>query len=86
MSLEVVRPGPLTLIQDAGRPGYAAVGVGPSGAFDRAALALSLIHIFSRFAQVPAFGRDAVGVPAAPVFLGAQVCLGGVQHLSLIHI
>lgn len=39
MSLEVVRPGPLTLIQDAGRPGYAAVGVGPSGAFDRAALA-----------------------------------------------
>lgn len=35
--LEVVRPGPLTLIQDAGRPGLAALGITGSGAFDRAA-------------------------------------------------
>ena len=32
--LVVVRPGPLTLVQDTGRPGYAAMGVGRSGAFD----------------------------------------------------
>ena len=39
MSLEVVRPGPLSLVQDAGRPGLAAIGVSPSGAFDRTAFA-----------------------------------------------
>lgn len=39
MSLEVVRTGPLSLVQDAGRPGLAAIGVGPSGAADRAAFA-----------------------------------------------
>jgi len=39
MSLEVVRSGPLSLVQDAGRPGLAAVGVSASGAFDRTALA-----------------------------------------------
>jgi len=33
-----VRPGPLSLVQDAGRPGLAAIGVSPSGAADRAAL------------------------------------------------
>jgi biotin-dependent carboxylase-like uncharacterized protein len=38
MSLRVVTPGPSTLVQDAGRPGLAHLGVGPSGAFDRAAL------------------------------------------------
>jgi biotin-dependent carboxylase-like uncharacterized protein len=37
MSLEVVRSGPLSLVQDAGRPGLAAIGVSPSGAFDRTA-------------------------------------------------
>ena len=38
MSLLVVDPGPLTLVQDAGRPGLGAQGVGASGAFDRAAM------------------------------------------------
>ncbi len=38
--LVVVRPGPLTLVQDTGRPGYAAMGVGRSGAFDVAAYEL----------------------------------------------
>ncbi len=33
--LEVVEPGPLTTVQDLGRPGLASVGVGPSGAADR---------------------------------------------------
>lgn len=40
MSLEVIRTGPLALVQDAGRPGFAAVGVSPSGAFDRVAFAV----------------------------------------------
>ena len=32
--LVVVAPGPLTLVQDGGRPGFAAMGVSRSGAFD----------------------------------------------------
>jgi biotin-dependent carboxylase-like uncharacterized protein len=40
-ALEVVAPGTLTLVQDLGRTGWSAVGVGPSGAFDRAALRLA---------------------------------------------
>ena len=38
MSLTVISLGMLTLIQDAGRPGFGSSGVGRSGAFDRAAL------------------------------------------------
>ena len=38
--LEVLAPGPLALLQDAGRAGHAGVGVGPSGAADRGAHAL----------------------------------------------
>ena len=38
MSLLVVEPGPLTLVQDAGRSGLGAQGVGAAGAFDRAAM------------------------------------------------
>jgi biotin-dependent carboxylase-like uncharacterized protein len=36
--IEVVAPGPLTTVQDLGRPGHAALGVCPSGAADRPAL------------------------------------------------
>jgi biotin-dependent carboxylase-like uncharacterized protein len=39
--IEVVDPGPLATVQDLGRPGYAALGVARSGAFDRAALQLA---------------------------------------------
>jgi len=39
-ALEVLQTGPLTLVQDLGRPGLAAVGVGRSGAADRAAFRL----------------------------------------------
>lgn len=39
--LEVVRPGPLALVQDLGRPGWSAVGVGRSGAADRGAYQLA---------------------------------------------
>jgi len=40
-SLFVVEPGPLTLVQDQGRPALAHLGVGASGAMDRAALDLA---------------------------------------------
>jgi biotin-dependent carboxylase-like uncharacterized protein len=39
--IEVVAPGPLTTVQDLGRPGYAALGVPRSGGFDRGALRLA---------------------------------------------
>ncbi|MBK8463726.1 MAG: biotin-dependent carboxyltransferase family protein [Nigerium sp.] len=39
--LEVLAPGPLALVQDAGRPGYAHVGAGTAGAADRGAHALA---------------------------------------------
>ncbi|MDN5749585.1 MAG: biotin-dependent carboxyltransferase family protein [Pseudonocardia sp.] len=37
--LQVIAPGPLTTVQDQGRPGYGATGVSASGAADRASLA-----------------------------------------------
>lgn len=40
-TVEVLAPGVLTLVQDRGRPGLAAVGVGRSGAADRSALRLA---------------------------------------------
>jgi len=40
-TLEVLDPGPLSLIEDFGRPGWSAIGVSASGAFDRASLALA---------------------------------------------
>jgi biotin-dependent carboxylase-like uncharacterized protein len=40
-ALTVVAPGPLTTVQDLGRPGLAGIGVGRSGACDRAAAALA---------------------------------------------
>src|SRR5436305_16123 len=39
--IEVLAGGPLSTVQDLGRPGYAALGVPRSGAFDRAGLALA---------------------------------------------
>jgi biotin-dependent carboxylase-like uncharacterized protein len=39
--IEVVRPGPLTTVQDRGRPGFAHLGVGQSGAADRHAFDLA---------------------------------------------
>lgn len=39
--VEVLATGPLVLVEDEGRPGLAAIGVGPSGAADRASHALA---------------------------------------------
>ncbi|THG29793.1 biotin-dependent carboxyltransferase family protein [Naasia lichenicola] len=40
-AFEVVAAGPMTLVQDGGRPGLAHLGVGASGAFDRGAARLA---------------------------------------------
>ncbi|WNV73770.1 biotin-dependent carboxyltransferase family protein [Geodermatophilus sp. DSM 44513] len=40
-TLTVLAPGPLTTVQDRGRPGQGALGIGRSGACDRAAAALA---------------------------------------------
>jgi biotin-dependent carboxylase-like uncharacterized protein len=39
--IQIVATGPLTTVQDLGRPGFASLGVSPSGAADRAALRLA---------------------------------------------
>lgn len=41
MGIVVMNPGPQTLVEDLGRPGYAALGLSPSGALDRRALLLA---------------------------------------------
>lgn len=41
MTIEVVKPGLLTTLQDAGRTGFAHLGVGRSGAFDEPALRIA---------------------------------------------
>ncbi|MDR2013157.1 MAG: biotin-dependent carboxyltransferase family protein [Rhodanobacter sp.] len=41
MSVHVLKPGLLTTLQDRGRPGYAALGVGTAGAMDEVALRLA---------------------------------------------
>ncbi|MEU0066474.1 allophanate hydrolase subunit 2 family protein, partial [Streptomyces albidoflavus] len=40
-ALQILAPGPLATVQDLGRPGLAALGVGASGAADRSALRLA---------------------------------------------
>jgi biotin-dependent carboxylase-like uncharacterized protein len=40
-ALVVLRPGPLATVQDLGRPGFAGIGVGVSGAADRGSLRLA---------------------------------------------
>jgi antagonist of KipI len=41
MTIEVIKPGLLTTLQDAGRPGFAHLGIGRAGAFDAPALRIA---------------------------------------------
>lgn len=61
-ALEILRPGPLALLQDAGRPGLAALGITGSGAFDRAAFRAGAALV----------GNDPAGGDAA-----IEITLGG---------
>ncbi len=60
--IEILRPGPLALVEDAGRPGLAAVGVSASGVFDRGA-----------FAEGARLVGNGVGCAAIEVTLGGLV-------------
>ena len=92
-SLEVLATGPLALVEDEGRPGLAAVGVGRSGAADRAAhrLGARLVgHPTDRAAlevllgglTVRARGRLTVVLTGAPA--PATVDGRAVAHASLV--
>ena len=78
--LEVLDPGPLTTVQDLGRPGLASYGVGPSGAADRsnAARANALVRNppSAALLEVTLGGLRLVARAAAEVALaGAPVTL-----------
>jgi allophanate hydrolase subunit 2 len=60
--LEILKPGPLALIEDAGRAGLAAVGVSASGAFDRGAFA----EVTLGGLVVRSTGRHRVALTGAP--------------------
>jgi biotin-dependent carboxylase-like uncharacterized protein len=72
-TLEVLGTGALALVQDLGRPGLAASGVGRSGAADRAALTLA-----NRLVANP---EDAAGVEV--VFGGLEVRAHGLLTVAL---
>lgn len=75
-ALEVLRPGPLALLQDAGRPGLAALGITASGAFDRAAFRAGAALV----------GNDPAGGDAAiEITLGGLVvrAVGGPVRVAL---
>lgn len=64
-AFEVLSPGPLALVQDSGRPGQAAIGVSPSGAFDQGAL------LRANLAVGNPSGAAALEVVAGPLLLRA---------------
>lgn len=66
--LEVIRPGPLSLLQDGGRPGLAGIGVTRSGAADRGAY----------LAGAALVGNDPAGGDAA-----IEIVLGGLAFRVL---
>ena len=73
-ALEIVRVGPLALVQDLGRPGNAAVGVPRSGAADRASLRLANRLV----------ANDDEGAAAVEVLLGGlAVRAHGVRTVAL---
>lgn len=95
MSLTVIEPGLLSLVQDGGRPGLGHLGVSPSGAFDRDALRVAnlLVGNAPQTAAVEALGggltlrADAahvIAVAGAP----CDVAVDGVQmsHGRAVHV
>ncbi|MGD9956922.1 MAG: biotin-dependent carboxyltransferase family protein [Candidatus Nanopelagicales bacterium] len=79
--IEVVAPGPRTLVQDLGRPGWAEYGVGPSGAFDRGALRLAnrLVGNLEDAAALEALGGGLVLRALAPVVVAVAGAEGPVS-------
>lgn len=72
-AIEVIAPGPLALFQDGGRPGYAAVGAGLSGAVDRGAYELG--------ARMVAHGEGLAAIEIT--FGGFAATIHGAQIVAL---
>lgn len=68
--IEIIQPGPLTSVQDSGRPGYLSRGVPPSGPQDSLALRVANILVGNR-------PGPAVNSLAAPGAAGLECTLGG---------
>ena len=94
-ALEVLSTGPLVLVEDEGRPGHAAMGVGRSGAADRGAYRLgariaghgegrAALEVLLGGLAVRALGRMTVVVTGAP----APTSLDGrpVAHATLVDV
>lgn len=94
-ALEVLRSGPLALVEDGGRPGLAAVGVGRSGAADRGAWRLGCrlvghddspasVEVLLGGLAVRARGRLTVALTGAP----APATLDGrpVPHAAVLDV
>lgn len=73
-TVEVLAPGPLALVQDRGRPGLAAVGVGRSGAADAGALRLAN--------RLVGNAPDAAGLEVLLGGLSLRFPVGGVVALA----
>jgi biotin-dependent carboxylase-like uncharacterized protein len=94
-ALEVIEPGLLALIQDEGRPGHMAVGVGRAGAADRASYALvnrlvgnaagaAAIEVTLGGLRVRADGDLVVALTGAPT--DARVEGRRVGHTAVLHL
>ncbi len=94
-TLEVLATGPLVLVEDEGRPGLAAVGVGRSGAADRASYRLGArlvghpqgrpaLEVLLGGLSVRASGRVTVAVTGAPA--PASVDGRPVAHATLVDV
>jgi biotin-dependent carboxylase-like uncharacterized protein len=80
--LEVVAPGPQTLVEDLGRTGWAALGVGRSGAFDRASLRLANRLVGNR-EEAPALETVGGGLTLAATGAAVVAVSGADGPLSL---
>ena len=94
-ALEVLATGPLVLVEDAGRPGLAAVGVGRSGAADRTSYRLgarlvghpgdrAALEVLLGGLVVRAHGRVTVALTGAPA--PATVDGRPVAHAALVDV
>jgi biotin-dependent carboxylase-like uncharacterized protein len=94
-ALEVLATGPLVLVEDDGRPGLAAVGVGRSGAADRASYRLgarlvghapgqAALEVLLGGLSLRAHGRVTVALSGAPA--PATVDGRPVAHASLVDV
>ncbi len=92
--LQVLGTGPLTTVQDLGRPGLASLGVGPSGAADRAAArranalvrnpaGAAVLEVTLGGLRVVAHGAVEVAVTGAPVAVTVDAVEVGAGPLLL---